>query len=437
MTDQEIDQFYESSPCEKEGCQCIYNRYVKTYSQLVQERQHTLFSAEEKEATLRDHARQIESMALQHKQTQFLLDKESGISNALQGKCLPEDPGPSVPTSSLTSTCPNCAMHRSLVVTARTIHAADKEGIKKRNQEMKELLEASRAENLQARLAAARLRQELDAIKKKDPSAAFREIAKLKEEVEVEKKKTNTANQALERMTQESALYQRKWTDIKERANAAENELSEAKFKVEMMKSQLDPFNRPRDTYVPVLPRLLEGENLQLKQRIEELESENAQLKRKIDTLEQVKKEPAIDTLEPAIDREYILGMKRSIDELYARMPKPEPMDDFVQDKMRSVFLILDTHEEAVDENKLYDAFLDSISPDEHEKYLEAMYLMCNPGGSLQAKGRQQIKQGGKRVCKSSFSKCLEAIGGVIKMAGTQKIWTNVSIVAPKVRRTG
>ena len=63
-------------------------------------------------------------------------------------------------------------------------------------------------------------------------------------------------------------------------------------------------------------------------------------------------------------------------------MLKREPIDDLVQDKMRSVFSILDTHEEAVEENNLYDAFLDSISPDEHEKYLEAMYLMCNPVGS-------------------------------------------------------
>ena len=194
---------------------------------------------------------------------------------------------------------------------------------------------------------------------------------------------------AVDAATKEKELYERKWNDTKERADATEGLLSEARLTIQKLESRLDAYQQITGRSPPA-PNHLENENQQLKRKIEELEA------------------LVVPTL-----------------------------DAFVLDKLKCVFSILDTQDTEVVENELYDAFVNSIPLNEHEQYLGSMYEFCNPGKSLPLRERQEIKQGGKRVCKSSFSKCLEAIGGVIKMAGTQKIWTNVSIVAPKVRRTG
>ena len=378
MSIPKIETFHAITPCQSEACQAIYGYYEKTYSEFIEEREQRRILSEEKDAIGREHVRETKLLKSQIADLEFYLARVTAVADALQKE-----------TEPVKETCSQCVRWFKGLEQQRFYNAGPCgiETITKRYKDLLQDLKVAQEEAKDERVKIGRLNVHLQQIN--NPLATNREIQALKDKEKILRHEMEGVRRAVDAATKEKELYERKWNDTKERADATEGLLSEARLTIQKLESRLDVYQQITGRSPPA-PNHLENENQQLKRKIEELEA------------------LVVPTL-----------------------------DAFVLDKLKCVFSILDTQDTEVVENELYDAFVNSIPLNEHEQYLGSMYEFCNPGKSLPLRERQEIKQGGKRVCKSSFSKCLEAIGGVIKMAGTQKIWTNVSIVAPKVRRTG
>ena len=105
---------------------------------------------------------------------------------------------------------------------------------------------------------------------------------------------------------------------------------------------------------------------------------------------------------------------------------QPLVLDPALMVQFNSVFTFTEESQSQIEEKKLYDAFFASIPADKREHYLELMYTACHPGKSLFLKHLKWNNSA--RVGKSSFKKCLLAVGGNVMKVGCLNGWTNVKI---------
>ena len=348
-----------------EACSELHGHYARTYSALMEEKDKVRLLSEEKDAMVRAHDREIRILQSQIMDHKFYLDRETAACDGLQGKLIPGMPE-----------CLNCATHITAFKNFRAHNISGMNNVLSRYAELQTLLKEAEKEAWDQRTRVGRLNAQLN---QKDPLVNDRVIQDMKAEKILLGIEVRDLNTKLNAVTKDRDMYIRKWNDIKERADMTEGQLSEARFQIEQLRGDGDD---------------------SLKRKIRDLEAQLSNPNKKL------KQEEPVE--EPAED-----------------IPS---MEDFLSQKFRLVFSVLDTEKEESEENFLYDAFLNSIPLDEHEKYLEAIYVACHPGGSLPLRDRNAIKTKSSRVCKLFFSECLRAIGGMMKMKGSKRIWTNISI---------
>lgn len=166
--------------------------------------------------------------------------------------------------------------------------------------------------------------------------------------------------------------------------------------------------------------KALERENIQHIQTIRILSDQLKEARELIDTLRQ---DAPNSKVQPA-DQRPSNPQKRK----HHEMSPPINLTNELKSLFKQVFSFLQDNDQLLEENILYDAFLSSVHESQRPCCFEAIHKACHNGEQLSTKELKNLIDGKGRTCKSSFSACLEAMGGTVKKNGTQKLWTNIKI---------
>jgi hypothetical protein len=170
----------------------------------------------------------------------------------------------------------------------------------------------------------------------------------------------------------------------------------------------------------------LEKENEQYTQKIQVF---NAQLKEAGQLIAVLKQEMTVlKEQSTSPDSSNCKAQKRGHHEIRSHVQ----LTGHLKSVLSNVFSVSKNNNNQLCENDLYDAFLSSIHESQRALCLDAIYTACHNGEPPSARERKKILEGKGRACKSSFSVCLEAMGGVVIKNGTQNIWTNIQINNPR-----
>ena len=169
--------------------------------------------------------------------------------------------------------------------------------------------------------------------------------------------------------------------------------------------------------------KTLEKENMQYIRQIQTLSDQLKEATELIKTLKQETTSPEIQ-LGVHCDPCTSAAQKRKRHETCLQTNMPNELKSL----FKQVFSFSRDSDQMLEENVLYDAFLSSVHESQRPHCFEAIHKACHNGEQLSTREMKNLIDGKGRTCKSSFSACLEAMGGSIKKIGTQKIWTNVQI---------
>ena len=369
---------HDNTACSAEDCQLVYTNYMTLYEKYTEavEANHVLVGENK---VLENHIQcRMEIMEAELRVTKNQLSEANLVSDGLLGKL------ESVKSTEWAPTCPGCEKNRTALVNQRSAMASNylksESSVKELNARLDRLLADYRAvdlENGKLRVAASQT---------KHPFHEHRVIEGLKTELQSQKTLIHNTKVDIENTRKERDLFYYKWKTAKERVDNMEEKMDEALCKIELLER--------------AGPTVLSGL----------VEDENRNLKRKFEDLEPKERDDSVCVT----------------------------INDVLSEKLIDVFQITDRIGCEIEENILYDKFMESIPSVQYEQYLSAMYLACHTGedrlplrerkmihDEIERKKVQGVEKG-PRVCKSSFAVCLRAIGGVCNKKGTQNLWVNV-----------
>ncbi len=170
--------------------------------------------------------------------------------------------------------------------------------------------------------------------------------------------------------------------------------------------------------------KVLERENIQHVQKIRNL---NDQLKEANEVIETLKQETTSLKVQLSLHDQHPTISNAQKRKHHETCPQINLTSE-LRSLFKQVFSFSNDNDQPLEENALYDAFFSSVHESQRPHCFEAIHKACHNGEQLSTKEMKNLIDGKGRTCKSSFSACLEAMGGTVKKNGTQKLWTNINI---------
>lgn len=98
------------------------------------------------------------------------------------------------------------------------------------------------------------------------------------------------------------------------------------------------------------------------------------------------------------------------------------PPEHAITRQLQSVFVFGERKDDEVDENTLYDLFMQAS--EDQEQTLASIHELCTGKRLPEAELRRFHKK--QRACRGSFATCLKSMGGVARKRGTARVWLGV-----------